>query len=140
MKIKNMLSNIVIVALCLVFVVFVFYTVSEFIGYYDSYHPDESDFLYSVQQQEYASMVQMMYRNEAADIKTNNTYEECYAVARYYEAATYYKAYQHVGNNKAAAEKLEIMKEQALQMGELSFAAEDINKKLEIEADIQVGN
>ena len=133
MNIKNMLSNIVIGALCLVFVVSAFYMVREVIGYNTSYHPEESSFLYSIQQQDYANLVQMMYRNEAADVETNATYEECYAVARYYEAATYYKAYKNAGDEKAAAKKLEIMEKQVLLMGDLAYVADDIDEKLELQ-------
>lgn len=96
------------------------------------YYPKEESFLYSLQQKEYAAMVEMMYRNQAMDVKSNATFEECYAVAKYYEAATYYKAYKFDGNQELAMKKKAIMDEQILQMGELSYAAEDIDTLLGI--------
>ena len=132
MKIKNLVMNLSIGFLSFVFVVSLFFLGQEVISYRTNYHPEEDSFLYSLQQQEYAYMVEMMYRNQSAGVKTNSTYEECYAVATYYEAATYYKAYKADGNETLAQEKKEIMQEQILRMGDLSYAAEDINMILGI--------
>ena len=132
MKIKNLGMNLCIGFLSFVFVVSLFFLGQEVISYHTNYYPEEDSFLYSLQQQDYAYMVEMMYRNQAANVKTNTTYEECYAVAKYYEAATYYKAYELDGNRELAENKKEIMNEQLLRMGELSYAAEDINTILGI--------
>ena len=132
MKIKNLVMNLCIGFLSFVFVVSLFFLGQEVMSYHTNYYPEEDSFLYSLQQQEYAYMVEMMYRNQAANVKTNTTYEECYAVAKYYEAATYYKAYKLDGNQELAEDKKEMMDEQLLRMGELSYAAEDINTILGI--------
>lgn len=133
MKIKNIILNIIIAFLCLVFVISSGILVSEVVGYHRNYYPDENSFLYAVQEQDYVRMVDMMHRNLAADVKSNETFEECYAVARYYEAATYFKAYKEAGNDKAAQEKAKIMEEQVLLMGDLTYAAAEIDAKLGIQ-------
>lgn len=130
MKIKNIVLNVIIAVLCFILVVMLAVFVQQIFDYNRNYYPDETSFLYAVQEQDYPRLVDMMHRNQAAGVKTSDTYEECYAVARYYEAATYYKAYREAGNQKLASEKENIMKEQLLLMGQLSYAAEEINRKL----------
>lgn len=132
MKSRKIVLNVIIGFLCLVFVISLGAFVSQIADYNRSYHSDESSFLYAMQEQDYVRMVEMMYRNLAADVESNETFEECYAVARYYEAATYYKAYIEAGNRELAEEKEDIMEEQVLLMGDLSYAAKDIDEKLEI--------
>ena len=133
MKIKNTVINIVIGILCFVFVIVSFFTFAEAMDYYRDYHPKEDSFLYAIEDGDYSRLVEMMYRNEAAGVETSEIYEECYAVARYYEAATYYKAYKNAGDMPRAVEKKEIMEKQIPLMGELSGCAEDIDKMLKLE-------
>ena len=135
MKIKNTVINIVIGILCFVFVIVSFFTFAEAMDYYRDYHPKEDSFLYAIEDGDYSRLVEMMYRNEAAGVETSEIYEECYAVARYYEAATYYKAYKNAGDMPRAVEKKEIMEKQIPLMGELSGCAEDIDKMLKLEQD-----
>ena len=106
---------------------------AEALDYYKDYHPKEESFLYALEDGDYSRMVEMMYRNEVAGVETSEIYEECYAIARYYEAATYYKAYKNAGDIPRASEKKELMKKQIALMGELSGYAEDIDKMLELE-------
>lgn len=133
MKIKNTIINIVIVGLCFVFGILSIVTFTEAMDYYRDYHPGEDSFLYAIEDGDYSRMVEMMYLNEAAGVETSEIYEECYAVARYYEAATYYKAYKNAGDMARAQEKKQIMERQISRMGELSGCAEDIDKILKLE-------
>lgn len=133
MKSKKIIFNILIAFLCLVFVILTSAFVFQIADYSGSYPSDESSFLYSCREQDYVRMVEMMHRNQAADVKSNDTLEECYAVAAYYEAATYYKAYLKAGDHDLAMKKKKIMDEQAALMGDLSYVAEDIDKKLELD-------
>ena len=133
MKIKNTIINIIIGGLCFVFVILSFITFAEAMDYHRDYHPGEDSFLYAIEDGDYSRLVEMMYRNEVAGVETSEIYEECYAVARYYEAATYYKAYKNAGDMTRAQEKKQIMEGQISRMGELSGCAEDIDKMLKLE-------
>ena len=133
MKSKKIILNAIIVFLCLIFVIVSGVFISQMVDYNRSYHPDESSFLYACQEQDYVRMVNMMHRNLAAGVKSSDTMEECYAVAEYYEAATYYRAYFIAGNHDKAMKKKQIMDEKAALMGDLFYVAEDINKKLELD-------
>lgn len=130
--IKEHIFNIIIVILCIVLVITTFVTMNDFINRMNVYYYDEKDFLYCIQREDYYEMVEYMYRNEANDERVTKGMEECYAVARYYEAASMYKAYKAVGKNAEAKEQEAIMEEQIAMMGELSYVAEDIEKQLGI--------
>lgn len=133
MKTKNIVMNLVIGALAVVFAAALFSFCREMIDYGRTYTYKEQNFLYSLEEKNYTRMVEMMYDNETAGVLLTPTYKECYAIARYYEAATYYKAYLEAGDEVRAAGKKEIMNEQLSYMGELSYAAEDIKKELGLE-------
>lgn len=130
---KNRILNLVIGLMGVLLAVL---TVFVIVGLRDAgrvYHYDEEDFLRSVREQNYSSLLYHVYMNEADDIPTSADMEECYAAARYYEAATFYKAYLACGRTREAAEKKAIMAEQRALLGELDYAASEINKKLGLE-------
>lgn len=125
--------NLVIGILALVFAAALFSFCREMIDCGRTYTYKEQNFLYSLEEKNYANLVEMMYDNESAGVSMTQTYQECYAIARYYEAATYYKAYLMAGDEERAAKKKEIMNKQLSYMGELSYAAEDIKEELGLE-------
>lgn len=131
--IKEHIFNIIIGILCIVLVSTTWSAGSEFIRYMKGYAYDEEDFLSCIRIEDYSSMVEYLYKNEVNDVKTTAGMEECYAVARYYEAASMYKAYKAVGRNTEAEEKKRIMEGQITEMGELSYVIEDILTYLELE-------
>lgn len=128
----NVVANIVIGCLCLVFVVLFFVTVKQFADAGRVYTRSEDSMVYYIQNGDYESMLRGTYMNEIHGVWASDTMKECYAVAHYYEAATLYKAYEKAGKNELAAEKKKSMEEQEALMGELSFAAEDIREELGI--------
>lgn len=130
MKIKDMIFNIVIGVLCVVLVITIAAVAFEFHDITRIYKYDEDRFLYALQYEEYDNMLRCMKENEVNNVKTTETMEECYAIARYYEAVFYYKAYMEAGETEKAAEKAEIMEIQAEKMGQLSYAEEDIRESL----------
>ena len=131
--IKEHIFNIIIGILCVVLVSTAWSAGSEFIRYMKGYAYDEEDFLSCIRIEDYSSMVEYLYKNEVNDVKTTAGMEECYAVARYYEAASMYKAYKAVGRNAEAEEKKQMMEGQITEMGELAYVAEDIVAYLELE-------
>lgn len=131
--IKEHIFNIIIGILCIVLVSTAWSAGSEFIRYMKGYAYDEEDFLSCIRIEDYSSMVEYLYKNEVNDVKATAGMEECYAVARYYEAASMYKAYKAVGRNTEAEEKKQIMEGQITEMGELSYVIEDILTYLELD-------
>lgn len=131
--IKEHIFNIIIGILCVVLVSTAWSAGSDFIRYMKGYAYDEEDFLSCIRIEDYSSMVEYLYKNEVNDVKTTAGMEECYAVARYYEAASMYKAYKAVGRNTEAEKKKQVMDEQITEMGELSYIAEDIVEYLELD-------
>jgi hypothetical protein len=133
MKIKEKVLNLILAALCLVMLLSLIALVTGLHSYNTNYYPRTESFLYNLQDGDYVHMVTMMHQSEAAGVKADADRQECYAVARYYEAATYYKAYLQAGDSEQAAQKRTIMEAQKSLMGELSYAAEEIDQVLGLE-------
>lgn len=91
----------------------------------------EDSFLWQLESGNYPSMVEMMYLNKACKVKATETMKECYAVAEYFEAASYQKAYQRDGQEEKAAYYEKKMEDCRTRMGTLTFAADDIERVLE---------
>ena len=83
-------------------------------------------------QHEKDRMVEMYQVNEAIGVDADEKLQQYYGIAKYYEAASYYKMYCQAGE-KLQAKKYEQKMEQAKkEMGELDFASEMICEKLQI--------
>lgn len=133
MKNKNKVMNVIIVALCVVFVIAALSFVREFSDYSSIYAVKEDSFLYCLQSGNYGEMVDRMKQNQGEGVELTQTYEECYAVAEYFEAASLYKAYMLDGNMEKASQQKERMEDAATRMGEFSYAIGDMNKRLGLE-------
>lgn len=81
----------------------------------------------------YDSLSQYYHMNQVQNVKADADMKECYGVAKYYEAAVMYKAYQTVGNEKRVASEKEAMDAAYQEMGEWDITADTINKQLGIE-------
>lgn len=81
----------------------------------------------------YDSLSQYYHMNQVQNVKADADMKECYGVAKYYEAAVMYKAYQTVGNEKRVASEKEAMDAAYQEMGEWDITADTINKRLGIE-------
>ena len=99
----------------------------------------ESTFLYDVEYGQYDRMLEKMYTNESFGVKPTKTMEECYAVARYFEAASYEIACRQDGQIERADQYLKIMEEQEEKMGDFYYVIEDIHKKLKKEKRLDRG-
>ena len=75
-------------------------------------------------------MVEMYYSNGSIGARADEELQQYYAIARYYEAACWYRAY---AGRKEAARYLADMTAAERDMGELSFVAEDIRTRLGLE-------
>ncbi|MBQ9991121.1 MAG: hypothetical protein IJP31_09320 [Lachnospiraceae bacterium] len=133
MRIKNLFFNLIIVAMCVLLLIsggFFFLSLHD---YMSAYHIEGTSLLYAIQDEDYGRLVELAKRSQAAENEPTKIQEECYAVAAYFEAASYYKAYLLAGENEKAEKKAGIMEEQMEQMGEFSYLAEEICKRLELE-------
>ena len=95
-----------------------------------NYSYDAESFYYRLESEDYRDMVEMYYMNESAGVKPDEELEQYYGVAKYFEAASYYKVYQDDGDEEQMAKYLNRMEMAEEQMGVLSIAAEDIDDKL----------
>lgn len=130
---KNRMLNFAIVFLSFMLVVLFLYTTSGFYQAGSAYTYTEDNLLRNIESGRYENLIGNVYENEAHGVEITDTMAECYAVAHYFEAASFYKAYLQNGRIESAEEKEKIMEEQKLLMGDLEFVAEDINERLGLE-------
>lgn len=131
MKSKDAIMNIVIAVLSVGLAITLIMTVHSFWETMRVYTHTETSLLYQLQDEEYMALLDDMYDNEAKGVHATKDMEKCYAVARYYEAAVAYKMYQEAGLEEALRYKT-TMEEQRELMGEFEYAADNIDKKLEL--------
>lgn len=98
--------------------------ISQFKGY------EDYSFYYSMKDGQYERMVRMYHYNEAYDVRQTSELTEYYGVARYYEAASLYKAYLASGDTQKAADYKATMDEVQDQMGAFSSQADAIEEQL----------
>lgn len=121
--------NILIVLLGIIFVVVVFSTVKEFLDLSDNGYSIDS-FYIRTNEAEYAPLPEMYHINEAKQVEANTQFQEYYGVAKYVEAASYYRMYSE-NNDMQRAEAYREKMEQALsQMGVYSSLSDEINTQL----------
>lgn len=123
------LLDIVIVILCAALVGAAIFAVSSLRDSLDLAY-DADSFYYRLSDGDFGSMVEMYYSNESIGAQADEELQQYYAIARYYEAACWYRAY---AGREEAARYLADMTTAECNMGELSFVAEDIRTKLGME-------
>ena len=125
----NFLLDILIAVLCVALVGAAFFAVSSL---RDSLHLayDADSFYYRLSDGDFGSMVEMYYSNESIGAKADEELQQYYAIARYYEAACWYRAY---AGRSETADYLAAMERAEKDMGPLAFVAEDIRESLKIE-------
>ena len=93
---------------------------------------DADSFYYRLSDGDYGAMVEMYYLNEAYNVEPDEELNMYYGAARYFEAASWYKAYIEAGDDARAAAYRLTMDEAEAQMGALSMVAGDICAALDI--------
>lgn len=129
---NELFINIGIIFFSFLLVVMLLYTTYHFYQAGAVYTESADSLLRYIEIGEYGELVRCMYKNEAAEAKITTDMAECYAVARYYEAASFYKVYFQNGRMEEAEKKKKIMEEQKLLMGDLAYVEEDIIESLEL--------
>ena len=99
---------------------------------YTNYSYSVDTFYYRLLEGDYPSMVRLYYENEENNVKEEGDLGEYYGVAKYFEAASYYKIYQESGDMVRANHQKEKMETALEEMGDLSAEAERIKEKLDI--------
>ena len=123
--------DIVIGVLCVLLVGALFFAIASF-RENASYSYDEDSFYWRLEDGSFGQMVEMYYSNEAAGVEPTEDLLEYYAVAKYFEAASYYVLYQEDAPEYAGYYQ-EKMETAAAEMGELAFLTEKIQKQLGVQ-------
>lgn len=125
--------HLAIVVLAVGIVILAISTVKEFKYCFESPEADESTFVYILEAQDYSRLLERYRLNVGSSGEEDEDLAEFYAVAKYYEAAFFYKAYEEGKDTERAAKQKELMDAAATQMGEFAFTKSDIDTKLGIE-------
>lgn len=128
-----LVMDIMIAALCVILVFEVGLTVvrgaeaaNDFRGF------SEEDFFYQMSRGRYDTMVNMYHTNKEFG-RGGEKYEACYAVAEYFEAASYCRMYEEAGDTQRADMWKGRRKDAEERLGDLSVMTEDIQEILAIE-------
>lgn len=132
-RMKVRISSIAIIILSITLVYWSAQLIYEVKSYDYDTTTDVYTLSYCIQNKDYAQLVKLMYQNETEELEADEELQEYYAVARYFEAASMYKAYVDAGEKEKVNQKLLIMNEQEKLTGELQFVIENINEKLKID-------
>ena len=124
------ITSLIIVVLAFFTILFTGMGIFEMADSIRIYTTSEDSMIYALQDGRYGDLVSDYHRNMVSDAKSTETMEECYAIARYYEAAIDYKLAEQENNSETLENSKKIMKEAEAQMGDLSFAKEDIDALL----------
>lgn len=131
-KVISTILTVVMVIECILIVITSFVFWQEFTYDY-SWYEDEDALLYEIQDERYGQLLCNYYSNEYGGYKATGNMEECYGVAKYFEAALWFRAYENMGDKKKCAiyaKKMELALEE---MGDYQFLEEKINAKLNME-------
>lgn len=130
--IKIIILNIVIGVLVFFLLITGVYALEEFSYEFDNGYKEES-FLYRIKDERYNEMVRMYHENEAYGKEFDEEGQEYYAIAKYYEAASFYKTFSEAGDTMRTERYLEKMQKAEEEMGAMSFVKDKIDEKLGIQ-------
>lgn len=129
-KTFQFVTNIIIALLAFLIIPFTGMGIFEMIDGMRIYTISEDSFIYSLEDGRYGDLVADYHRNMVSDVKATETMEECYAIARYYEAAIDYKLAVQENDQELQHILKEKMETAAKEMGALSYAKSEINELL----------
>ena len=123
-------TTIIIVILAFFTILFTGMGIFEMADGMRLYTVSEDSFIYALEDGRYGDLVQSSHKNLVSDVKATNTMKECYAIARYYEAAIDYKLAVQEKDAELQQTLKEKMETAANEMGALSYAKKEINELL----------
>jgi len=132
-RVKELIANIVLIALSIILGLSLIGLLAEmrWVGF--DYSHDESDLWYYIDKEYYAQVVDYKWENVALGVEKTEELEQCYAVADYFEAASYYKAALYNNDVEKMDEYVDKMQEAYSKLDDVAYLAENINAKLGIE-------
>ena len=125
-------TNLIIIILAFFIILFTGMGTFELIDGMKVYTASEDSFIYALEDGRYGDLVENYHRNMVSDVKSTETMEECYAIAKYFEAALDYRLAVQEKDSELQSKCLRRMEDAADDMGELSYAREEINSLLGI--------
>lgn len=129
---KSMVLNTIIVVLVFLLLIVGGVAIGEISDNFGTYKLDEGSFSYPLNRESYGEMLRNYYQNCEAGEEDNRSLQEYYGVAKYYEAAFFYRLYEESGDTERAEKQRELMEDAEAQMGDFAFVAENIKEKLQI--------
>ncbi|MBQ6240776.1 MAG: hypothetical protein IJK56_10545 [Firmicutes bacterium] len=133
---KNTGFSILVTALCFLLIILIAFAIKQSAPRKYDYYEKPSAILNTLNNGRYIDALDQVVQNRAMGIdeKTDADYAVPYAVCDYFEAYSYYLAYQRVGDEARAAEYEKRMQACYDKMGTLQFMAEDIREALNKES------
>lgn len=128
-KTVTMILNVLMILLCFVLVITCVLVTKEVKDGYTSY-ADEDTFYYAIKAENFSYVVDSYHRNVVSSNGDKKSLLEYYGVAKYFEAASLYHAYDTVGNEEMAERFKKKMDMAVAEMGSWAVAKEPIDKKL----------
>lgn len=129
-KLFRRVTSIVIGILAFLFIVAVWMTVVSVSDYLKPYTISESSLIYDLKGSRYSDLVRDYHRNKALEADATETMEECYAVARYYEAVLDYQLALQEKDAGLQKKAEAAMEKAAGEMGDFSYAKGEIDELL----------
>lgn len=130
--IKIIILNVVIGVLVFFLLITGIYALEEFSYEFDNGYKEDI-FLYRIKDERYNEMVRMYHENEAYGKEFDEEGQEYYAIAKYYEAASFYKAFLEAGDTQRMERYLDKMEDAEEDMGAMAFTKDKIDEKLGIQ-------
>ena len=124
------ITTFIIIILAFFTILFTGMGIYEMIDSMRVYTVSEDSLVYALEDGHYGELVADYHRNIVSDVEATETMEECYAVARYYEAAIDYKLAIQENDEELRQKSEEIMKASEKEMGQFSYAKDEIDKIL----------
>lgn len=127
-----LIMNIAIVALSILMVISGFAAVGNLREDFSFTYSEESMY-YMVDSGDFYRMVEAYHRNTQEGSRGSSAMGEYYGVARYYEAASLYRAFLEAGDAERAERQKERMAEAREEMGSWAMVEEEIQTQLGID-------
>lgn len=127
-----LVMNIVIVVLGIIMVITLCVAGSTLLDRYSIPYNDRSMY-YCINDGDFYRMVGMYHENVQQGFEDERSMQEYYGVAKYYEAASLYKAFLDAGDSERAAREKAKMEAALVEMGSWSVVEGEIKEQLGIE-------
>ena len=126
------IMNIVIVVLCILLFVVGVIAADEMKYAFSTYY-SEDNMVYNVESGDYDYLAERYHGLTGEEVRVSREILEYFGVAKYFEAAFFYKAYEEVGDVERAGRQKEKMEQAYKEMGGWNIVQKDIHETLGLE-------